>query len=939
LPNRFGIKARLFLAFGLLAALTAIASAVAWWVFSDIDRSVVRVTHESVPSMVTSLHLAEVSAEIAATAPSIMASNSQETRVREQARLDQRVQALTVMIANLDASTVDPEIKAKISNTASEIIRALAQLNVAVEQRLYLQAQREDNVVKLSQAQASLLNLLEPMVDDAVFDLVISGEQVTAESNLSITNFVEVGVNVLYHLLTINADGNLAAGLLAEANQIGNAVLLQPVSERFSAAAASIENNLRQLPDSHEKPGLRIAIQALLSFGQKSDNVFTTRTRLLENANEDFNYLNVERNEFGVALKSAHELFLTALNPMIDDAAFNLVMSTEAVADNSTGSIRDLIDVGVSTLHVLLTIRAEGNLAAGLLNEAAVSSDATQLQPLEERFIAAKGQITRILRSLPGAFDSEALGVVLTALIDHGTGNDSIFVLRRQELDQAAASQHALETSQALAVTLGNEVAHLVADARSQSDTAALGSTRAIERGQILMLVLTVTSLLGAIIVVIFYVGPRIVQPLNNITEAMTQLADGNTSVEIPGRERRDELGRMAQSLGVFRDTAIEVQKTNLKEIRATRRRLSDSIESISEAFSLYGPDDCLIVCNSKYKELLYPEIAGDISPGMTFESIVRRAAEQGYISNAKGRVEEWLSERLARHREPEGSHVQQRGDGRWIMVSERKTDDGGTVAVYSDITELKKREAELAEKSNVLEQLSNQLSKYLSPQVYDSIFTGRQEVTLTSQRKKLTVFFSDIAGFTETADKLESEDLTHIFFGDPETRGVKEDALACVNMAIAMQKRMHELQAEWRGSGIEKPLVCRIGINSGYCTVGNFGSEDRMDYTIIGGGVNLASRLESAATPGEILISYETYAQVKDQIVCEERDTIKVKGIAYPVSTYQVVDTFTNLGTTRQVIREDHPNVKLDLDLDAMSSSERNRVAEILQRVLKKIG
>jgi hypothetical protein len=295
------------------------------------------------------------------------------------------------MIANLDASTVDPEIKAKISNTASEIIRALAQLNVAVEQRLYLQAQREDNVVKLSQAQASLLNLLEPMVDDAVFDLVISGEQVTAESNLSITNFVEVGVNVLYHLLTINADGNLAAGLLAEANQIGNAVLLQPVSERFSAAAASIENNLRQLPDSHEKPGLRIAIQALLSFGQKSDNVFTTRTRLLENANEDFNYLNVERNEFGVALKSAHELFLTALNPMIDDAAFNLVMSTEAVADNSTGSIRDLIDVGVSTLHVLLTIRAEGNLAAGLLNEAAVSSDATQLQPLEERFIAAKG--------------------------------------------------------------------------------------------------------------------------------------------------------------------------------------------------------------------------------------------------------------------------------------------------------------------------------------------------------------------------------------------------------------------------------------------------------------------------------------------------------------------------------------------------------------------
>lgn len=107
-----------------------------------------------------------------------------------------------------------------------------------------------------------------------------------------------------------------------------------------------------------------------------------------------------------------------------------------------------------------------------------------------------------------------------------------------------------------------------------------------------------------------------------------------------------------------------------------------------------------------------------------------------------------------------------------------------------------------------------------------------------------------------------------------PFRRGVKEDALACVEMAIAMRKRMLALQSAWREIGIEKNLQCRIGISTGYCTVGNFGSEDRMDYTIIGGGVNLASRLEAAATPGEILISYETYANVRDRIRCEERGT-----------------------------------------------------------------
>ena len=153
------------------------------------------------------------------------------------------------------------------------------------------------------------------------------------------------------------------------------------------------------------------------------------------------------------------------------------------------------------------------------------------------------------------------------------------------------------------------------------------------------------------------------------------------------------------------------------------------------------------------------------------------------------------------------------------------------------------------------------------------------------------------------------------------------------------MRKRMRELQELWRASGIEKPLQCRIGINTGYCTVGNFGSEDRMDYTIIGSGVNLASRLEAAATPGEILISYETYAAVRQRIHCEERARISVKGFPYPVATYQVVDTQENVIAVRGFIHEERPSLKLDLDLDAMSADDRNHAAAVLHKALERLS
>ncbi len=444
---------------------------------------------------------------------------------------------------------------------------------------------------------------------------------------------------------------------------------------------------------------------------------------------------------------------------------------------------------------------------------------------------------------------------------------------------------------------------------------------------------------------------------IGEVVSAFNEMQARQQAYETELHKARDDLERRVEE----RTKALALATDQAKQAEA---QLIEAIESISEGFSLYDPDDSLVVCNDTYRKLLYPGIEDVVTPGTPFEMIIRAAAERGLVADAEGRIEEWMAERLTRHRNPGEAHLQRRSDDRWILISERKTDDGGTVAVYSDITELKQREEDLTQKSTALEAVSSKLAKYLAPQVYESIFTGRQDVVIASKRKKLSICFSDIVGFTEITDRMEAEDLTQLlnhylsemskialqygatidkyigdammlFLGDPESRGVKEDAVRCVEMAMAMQDRMRELERVWRDRGIEKPFQMRIGINTGFCTVGNFGSEDRMDYTIIGNEVNLASRLQSHAELGGILVAHETFELVKDVVAVEEQEPAQVKGFSRPVQCYRVIGRLDQLTTEGRIIRKYDEGIRIFLDLHR---SDKAKAIEAIEDILEQL-
>jgi len=205
------------------------------------------------------------------------------------------------------------------------------------------------------------------------------------------------------------------------------------------------------------------------------------------------------------------------------------------------------------------------------------------------------------------------------------------------------------------------------------------------------------------------------------------------------------------------------------------------------------------------------------------------------------------------------------------------------------------------------LQDLTKKASRYISPHVFKAIFQGEKNTLLETTKKPLTVFFSDIVGFTQKVESLEDKELlewlngyleamsdlihTHggtldkfigdavmVFFGDPESNGEKEDAIACVRMALEMIQVAADIDVQ-----------LRVGIHSGAANVGNFGTEQQMNYTIIGDAVNIAARLESRSEPGQILISESTYEFIKDDFWCEERGKIKMKGIEEEIMTYNI--------------------------------------------------
>ena len=253
------------------------------------------------------------------------------------------------------------------------------------------------------------------------------------------------------------------------------------------------------------------------------------------------------------------------LAPAIDDQLFYTLTGFRDLEESSAPRSEHFAEQEIVRYRRLSELQGDVNIATELLANAFTLSDASLIEPLRERFEAARNRIERNLGTLAGSEFHEAANPIFDRLFALGVGGESVFGLFEQELRIEARQTELLGSNRALSIDVVAEVDGLVMAAQASAEDATEASASAIFTGRTLLLVISAVSVVGAVLIIWLYLGRILLRRLNMLSDWMRRMAGGDieTSVEMEGQ---DEVADMAAALEVFRRHALEVQRLNLVE-------------------------------------------------------------------------------------------------------------------------------------------------------------------------------------------------------------------------------------------------------------------------------------------------------------------------------------------------------------------------------------
>ena len=556
-----GIKGRLMLSFGLVAMTTVLAGGIGLLSYDRIQSASLKVTDDSVPAMANAFNMVEQATGLRSLASTMAGASDPTEYAAATNQLASRRETMESVLEGIAQSAMPKEKRRTIETLTIDLFNALGDLSHRVDDRLRAAEQRSLAVTAIAEDHSRLTDWLTPKIDDAGFELVIETESTTESLGNQIENLMSDGVNRLQSALTLRADVNLLAGILIEAAVAQDVGTLEAASDRFVAAKASIADQLTMLNGESGSSDLEQPISALIAMGDGPAGVFPVQreslTRRIENSSTD-------PLDWAKRIYGPREAILNLLEPLVDEASFDLIILSESAVKDNAKTISELIDHSVGNLQGLLGIAAEANWLVGLLQQASMEQDRAAIGPLVDQInaVVEHFDVYRDVLHLSDE-DEQELDSLLQPLLARTAGPEAIVDMRTAELDVWTKQEAAVELTDDLSLVLTEAVNELVELAYTDVRENGEAVQNAIANGRWLLITLSLASLMIAVAVVTLYVGPNIIVPLGKISRCVGRLARGD-QVAVPGVDRQDELGKLARSLGVIHEQAVEASRIKL---------------------------------------------------------------------------------------------------------------------------------------------------------------------------------------------------------------------------------------------------------------------------------------------------------------------------------------------------------------------------------------
>ncbi len=552
---RFGIGAKLQLAFGFAAVMTVIAAAIAIYSFAATESGFQHVARNQVPAMTDALRLSAISGEVSTAAARLV--NAQT--VKEQKTISEAMAArnreFSKVMARLSQTHGSGGAFNTVKSTAQELDANLAALKQAITERTKTHAKLGQQLAAFRKLHHRIGYMLTPIVDDSYYDVVSAANGVAKNGDRVIRSIVDGDLPILRALIQIESETNLQTGLLTASALTSSPPILAMLDDRFTSSAQDAQRLLTKLPDKGKFIALKKQVSGLAKLAD-----FHAAAGGLSRGNP------AQLKKIFRVQESLADMLVT----MVDNLNFKVVTHGEAAAAHTSKVVKALVNRQISGLRNTLEAEAQTQLLANIVSEGTLTKSAADTGSIHDRFMSSMGLLVSSVASLKDKKIKHLIGQFVT----YGIKPDNIFDLHQKELKAEQVAERTVKQNAALQSALNKAVAAVVSDSETNMNQSVTGLMDQLHRNRTALLIDAIVSLLIAAGIAVFYVRRSVVRRLSAIGESMHHLSSGQLDLSVPAVDDRDEIGRMARSVVVFRDAAVA--KERLEREADEQRRQSD---------------------------------------------------------------------------------------------------------------------------------------------------------------------------------------------------------------------------------------------------------------------------------------------------------------------------------------------------------------------------